>query len=246
MIIPVCPECETPFLGDDINVAKDVAYCRKCGVAYSLSGLVEDANDAGGVLDLDRPPKGAWFRKDMFGVKMGAQHRPWSSFGGIMFFTLFWNGITSFFVVLAIGETLKHLSIALPNWFPMLGNESGGMFGKSFNALVFFWLFLTPFICIGIGTLVGALMCLFCKIKITIQSGVGRISTKVWGIGWTRKFEPEQLAEIDTLHEGVNDSSSRDFVFLQQKSGKKIKFGSMLSDEQRTFFVYALRRVCKV
>jgi hypothetical protein len=128
----------------------------------------------------------------------------------------------------------------------MPGNESDAMFDKSLNGLLFFWLFLTPFICVGIGTLVGALMCLFCKIEITIQSGVGRISTKVWGISWTRKFEPEQLDEIYTLHKGGGGSSSRNFVFLYQRNGKKLKFGSTLSDEQRLFFVYALRRVCKV
>jgi hypothetical protein len=111
--------------------------------------------------------------------------------------------------------------------------------------VLFIWLFLTPFILIGFGMPVLALVSLFGRTEIAIERGIGRLSTKVWGIGWTRKFEPEQLDEIDTLSEGGKDDPPKEFVFLRQKSGKKIKFGSSLSDEQRAFLVYALRQVCK-
>jgi hypothetical protein len=247
MLIPVCPECETPFPGDDINVAKDVAYCRKCGVAYSLSGLVEDAEDGGdSVFDLNRPPKGAWFCKDMFGVKMGAQQRSWGGFVGAMVFGILWDSLVSIFVALAIAVTFKYFSISLPDWFPLPNDAKGNFGGGHLGAVLFLWLFLTPFILIGLGMPVSALVCLFGSTEMTIERGIGRLGTKVWGIGWMYKFEPEQIDEIDTLHEGGNDNPPKDFIFLHQKSGKKLKFGSSLSDEQRAFLVYALRQVCKV
>jgi hypothetical protein len=247
---PICPQCGTPIVGDDINVSRDVAYCRKCGVAYALSELVGDGTDDD-VLNLDNPPKGVWFRNDMSGASMGAQYRSWGGFLGAMVFCIIWDGSLSLIFKVVIAMTLKYLAIPAPVWFPPVADDwnrniLGGHLGD-LGSLLFVWLFLSPFILTGVWMPIQALVCLFGKVEVTIQAGVGRLGTKLFGFGRTRKFEPEQVIEVGIVDERWrDDNDTRDVILLRQKNGKKIKFGAGLLDVQQAFLAYALRQVCKV
>src|SRR5688572_16635278 len=105
MVTPTCPKCSTLISAEDINVAADVAFCRPCNGAQSLSELVHgtgiDSN-----IDLLRPPEGAWQREHPLGRLIGATHRSAGGAIGSLLFGLFWNGIVSIFVALAVASTL--------------------------------------------------------------------------------------------------------------------------------------------
>ena len=71
-----CPKCGQRISGDDINVAKDLTFCRACNEAFSLSEAVAigELDD----VDFSNPPKGVWIAS--FGcLQRGgfAQTWPW-------------------------------------------------------------------------------------------------------------------------------------------------------------------------
>lgn len=81
-------------------------------------------------------------------VNIGATHRSIGSAIGLLLFALFWNGIVSVFVLFAIAGTLKQFNIGLPEWFPAPNMNGEPM---SLGMVLFLWIFLTPFIAIGLG-----------------------------------------------------------------------------------------------
>src|SRR4051812_5977855 len=101
MPTPVCPSCGQIIAPDDINVAGDVAYCRACNLVHKLSALAEVVELQTALAD---PPAGTWRRDDVTGLVIGASH--WSLGGAIalLAISLFWNGIVSFFVSLALSS----------------------------------------------------------------------------------------------------------------------------------------------
>ena len=114
---PACPKCGREIPSDDVNVSRDLAYCRACNLAHQLSTLAQAAQlDAN--VNVQDPPKGAWYREAASGVNVGATHRSFGAALGALAISLFWNGIVSIFVLLAISATLHNLDIPAPEWFP--------------------------------------------------------------------------------------------------------------------------------
>ncbi|MDR0353907.1 MAG: hypothetical protein LBI02_11405 [Opitutaceae bacterium] len=249
MTTPVCPKCGKNILGDDINVARDVAYCRKCGTVCALSELAESHRDRvfkDSAFDLAHPPKGAWLRRDMRGISLGASCRSFQKAAGLLFTALFWNGIVSVFVCLAIAGTLHYAGISVPEWVPAFCGEEGDGLTGSLGGLLFLWLFLTPFILIGTGMIVSLLMSLFGRVEITIQAdtNTGRVFSGLGRVGWTRKFIPSRVGEIGgTRTRWTLNGASQELAFLREKDGEMIKFGLLLSEERRAFLIYALERI---
>ncbi len=137
---PKCPKCRRVIPGDDINVANDVAYCRSCNIGHTFSELVQNSSLQEEV-DFHQPPSGVQCAMAGDEIKIWATHRSTGAAIVTLFFALFWNGIVSVFVLVAVASTLGHLGILVPDWFPapeMNGNPMGvGM-------TIFLWLFLTP------------------------------------------------------------------------------------------------------
>lgn len=87
-VSPICPRCKGEIPGEDINVGKDLAYCRKCNLTLSLSalasGTVVDED-----VDLSHPPAGAWLCREPDGLVIGASNTSVSGVFGFLFFSLF-------------------------------------------------------------------------------------------------------------------------------------------------------------
>jgi len=238
MPTPTCPQCRRVIASDDINVAKDVAYCRDCNISYPLSELTygggEDVN-----IDLHRPPKGAWYRSDGAGTTIGATNRSVGAALGLMFFALFWNGIVSMFVCFAIAGTLHNLNAPLPAWFPAPKMNGGNM---GWGETLFLWLFLTPFICIGLGVAAACLTSLFGRTEVKIESSQGTIFTGVGAIGWKRKFDTSEIQSVRMSQRRNNDGQDTYTVLMETRNGKQLKLGSLLTNERRRFVLGALRK----
>ena len=69
----VCPDCRSDIPLDDVNVATDVALCRKCARNFSYAELISDEDVP--AFEPSRPPRGAWFRQDHRGFEVGASTR---------------------------------------------------------------------------------------------------------------------------------------------------------------------------
>lgn len=241
MVTPVCSKCKRAIPAEDVNVASDIAFCRPCNLSHRLSeltlGLALDAS-----ADVNNPPAGAWFRNDGTEVVIGATHRSLGGALGLLFFALFWNGIVSVFVVLVVASTLRHLGISVPGWFPAPNMHDNSM---SVGMTVFLWLFLTPFIAIGLAMIAAFLSCIGGRTEIRIQNENATVFSGIGSIGRRRRFEVSQVktVRIDDHHwrDSDGDRRRKTNIVIETHAGKLIKFGSMLSAERRKFVASAAR-----
>jgi hypothetical protein len=238
-VTPICPRCKGVIPSEDINVANDIAFCRNCDLSHSLSaltsGTIVDEN-----VDVSRPPAGTWFQRDGNGVVIGATHRSISQAFGLLFFSLFWNGIVSVFVLLALASTLHHFGVPLPRWLPLSKGNSIPV-----GMTIFLWLFLTPFIAIGFAVLMTLLSCLAGRTEVRIQGGEGVLFTGVGPVGFRKRFSTSEVRDVrieDRRWRDSSGSSQRKSQIVIETERKPISLGSMLSEERRRFIAGALKK----
>ena len=231
---PTCPKCKKVIVSDDINVANDVAYCRSCNLAHKLSGLIHSSELADGTV-LHEPPAGVRLINDGLGRGITATHRSFGAALGTLAMALFWNGIVSVFVLLAMSATLSNLNIPVPDWFPA-PNMNDSPMGP--GVTIFLWIFLTPFIVIGLGMMGAFLMSIGGKTEVRLNHKTGKVFTGVWPLGYRRRFEVSSVFDVRIEAGRWRDSdgtNSKTYIIIETHGGKVIKFGSMLSEERRKF-----------
>jgi hypothetical protein len=242
MRTPTCTKCGKVIPSEDINVANDVAYCRPCNITYKLSELSDDTVVPAEV-DLSRPPNGAWHRRDGMGVVIGASQRSLGTAFGALLFALFWNGIVSVFVAIALGSTLHLMGFPVPKWFPPPMSK-GIPIGLGMT--IFLWLFLTPFIVIGLAMIGAFLSSLAGKTEVTIRSDEGTVFTGIGWLGFRSRFRTSAARnlkiETQTVNSNNGNRSRRTNIIMELSEGKTIKFGSGLNEERRTFLAAAMRK----
>jgi hypothetical protein len=116
----------------------------------------------------------------------------------------------------------------------------------SVGMTVFLWLFLTPFIVVGVGMAGAFLMCLAGRTEVRIRSNESEVWTGIGPIGYRRRFETEafKAVRVTEAHWRDNDSGrSKEEILIETHAGKQIRFGSMLSAERRRFVAAAVERV---
>jgi hypothetical protein len=240
-ITPTCPQCKGVIPSEDINVASDIAFCRHCNLSHRLSDLTSGTTVDTDV-DASRPPDGTWFQRDGRGTVIGASHRSLGQAFGLLLFTLFWNGIVSVFVLLALGSTLQHLGVSVPHWFP-----APVMNGKSIplGMTLFLWLFLTPFILIGLAMLGAFLSCLAGRTELQIQGNQCVLFTGIGALGWRKRFSTSDVKDVrieDRRWRDNDGDARRNTQIVIETRDKPIKLGSMLNKERRGFIAGCLKK----
>jgi hypothetical protein len=235
-----CSQCGGQIPAADVNVGADVAYCRACNTATSLSDLAaERLPDAR--VDTTNPPAGCWHRPTVDGVEIGASCRSLSGAVGALVLALFWNGIVSVFVLVALGATIRHVSGSVPHWFPapkMDGNDMGvGM-------TLFLWVFLLPFIGVGVMMAGAVVMMVAGSVRVRVGRERCEVFTGVGPLGWTSRIDAGGVKGVRLEDRSWRDSdgdrrTSRNIIVEAEKT---VKFGSMLTAERRSFVAGALAR----
>ena len=242
MTVPFCPKCQGLLPAADINVAKDLAYCRACNLAHALSGLVAEQELVSAPCDLQRPPAGTWYDQGPVDTVIGASHRSWPAALGALAVCLFWNGIVSVFVLIALSDSLHKLGIEAPAWFPAPKMNDRTM---DWGAVVFLWLFLTPFIAIGSGMLLYLLSAVAGRTEVRLCQNQGTIFVGIGPLGWKRRFSTALVHTVtlrEKIRQGKNGNTAQQEVHLELQDGETLEFGSMIPEERQHFFVSALRR----
>ena len=234
------PLCQKIIPSDDCNPGRDLAYCRPCREAYSLAELTSEI--AGETVDLSRPPSGAWYQSDGSGVVAGASHRSLVAGLFTLLFGLFWNGLVSVFVVFALSGTLNVLHLPTPRWFPapVMNDKVMGP-----GVVVFLWMFLTPFILVGMAMVCGFLSSVAGRTEVRLRDGKGSVFVGLGPLGWSRYFAPGQVKSVKIEDKSWQDSDGdrqRKAAIALVLERKTMKFGSMLSDQRRRFLAAALRQ----
>lgn len=239
---PTCPKCSKVIVNDDINVANDVAYCRSCSLAHRLSVLINQAELVDGV-DFHHPPAGVNFSDSGLGMVVSATHRSFGTALGTLAIALFWNGIVSVFVLLAIAGTLRNLNVPLPNGFPAPNMNGSPM---SLGMTVFLWIFLTPFIVVGLSMIGTFMMSIGGRTEFRMDHNTGTIFTGIGPLGYRRRFEASKVSDVRIddrkWRDSEGDRHHKTCIFIETHEGKVIRFGSMLSEERRKFMAASIHK----
>jgi|SRR5208282_5700942 len=243
MVTPICPKCKRVISSDDVNVANDIAFCRACNLSHALSALTRGA-ELDENIDLANPPRGAWQTNDGSGCVIGATHRSIGTGVGILLFALFWNGILSVFLAVALAGTLRNLGLPIPHWFPApLVNGSPMSVGMT----IFLWLFLTPFILVGLFMIGMFLSSVAGRTEVRVNNPEGVVFTGIGSLGYRRRFQTSAVKEVRvddrTWRDSDGDRQRKTYIVIENREGKLLKFGSMLSEERRKFVAGALHRM---
>jgi hypothetical protein len=241
MVIPTCSRCGKVIPSEDVNVANDVAYCRACNLSHKLSALTQ-GTELDIVTDLNHPPAGAWYINDGTGPVIGATHRSLGTALGALAISLFWNGIV--FVLVALAGTLLNLGVPLPHWFPAPNMNGSPM---SVGMTIFLWIFLTPFIVIGLVMIGAFLSALGGRTEVRIRNAEGVVFTGIGSLGYRRRFDASAVKDVRIDDKQWRDSDGgrqrKTYILIETREGKLIKFGSMLAEERRKFLAGAVRKV---
>jgi hypothetical protein len=241
MPTPKCSRCNRPIAGEDINVANDVAYCRSCNLSFSLSDLTHGGLDA--EVNLNNPPSGAWCQSDGSGTVVGATHRSLGTSVGALAVGLFWNGIVSMFVLLNLSSTMRLLHIPVPEWFPAPKMNGDTM---SVGMTLFLWLFLTPFIAVGLAMVGAFASALAGRTEVRLGNADGSVFTGIGALGLRRRFVPSEVKDVRIddrqWRDNDGDRRRRTCIVLETRPGKRIRFGTMLTEERRSFVAAAVRQ----
>jgi len=240
-LTPICPKCQQAIPADAINVAMDVAHCRSCNQARNLSDLVLGAWEPDVAVDLQNPPKGTWFRREVGLTVIGGTHRSLGAAIATLLFGLFWNGVVSVFVAFALASTVKLLGVALPSWIPNLDGEQLG-----WGVTIFLWLFLTPFIVIGLAMIVAFFSAIGGKTEVRLEMSEGMVFVGVGSLGWKKRFNLREVRGVRVIDESWIDSEGdqrrKTGIIIETHDGKNVEFGSVLTRERMLFVAEALRR----
>jgi hypothetical protein len=242
-----CPVCGKPIAMADINIQEGVGLCRACGKLSRLSEIAEP--DAIDPASLAQPPAGCtWGQFSPQGYMVRASTRSVGSALGLGFVCLFWNGIVSVFVLLALAGLYTNLIGPLPSWFPAPTNSGKHGHGDpmSLGMTLFLCIFLTPFVAVGTGLLIAFLMSLFGRIEVVVESGQGIVRTGFGPFNWTRRFDASKVRRITTGVSSVQNEGGKKNYVIQIVADRTIKFGLMLPDERRAWMIAAMRNVLQV
>lgn len=207
----LCPKCGQVIAGDDVNVVTDIARCQKCDEVFVLSSLVQSSSS--GPVDVNDPPRGAWYQPEFNGFVVGATTRHPMAFFLVPFMCV-WSG-----------------------------GSLGGIYGSQFFQSKFdlsMSLFGIPFV---LGTLLFgsfALMTVCGKVVVSIRDADGVVFTGIGPIGWRRRFEPQQITTVRIEAYRQTDNPSSMTIVLD--GAKKLRFGSMLTEPRRDFVANVLRQ----
>lgn len=232
----LCPKCDAPLPAESINIQEGVALCAACG---SLSRLREIAEQTRPVSEiLAHPPRGCTIEEGDGEFYVEASLRSVGGFLGALVFCLFWNGIVSVFVLIAISGLYRNLIGPLPAWFPAPKMDGGDSLGMS----LFLCVFLIPFVTVG-AVMIGAVLTAgFGEIHAVIREEIVLIRTGIGRLAWTKRFDPQQYRQLTITTTGWQKNNQPNEA-IEIIADETVQFGSMLTPERRQWMAAALKEM---
>lgn len=233
----LCSRCDASLPVESINIQEGVALCPGCGALSRLKEIVDQTRPTGEILS--HRPRGCTIEEGDQEIFVEASLRSASGFFGALFLCLFWNGIVSVFVLIALSGLYRHLIGPLPAWFPAPKMEGGDSLGMT----LFLCVFLTPFVTIGaflIGTVLttafGAVQAVIREELVSIRTGIGRVA-------WTKRFDPRQFRQLTTTTTTKWQKNNEPTEVIEVIADETVQFGSMLARERREWMAAVLKEI---
>ena len=208
-----CPKCQAEIPLADVNVAKDMALCRKCDESLSFAELVQE-DEANPELDLNHPPKGMWFNRTPSGFELGSSTRSGAAFF-LVPFVCFWSGGS-------------------------MGGIYGSQIIKGdFNLTMS--LFGLPFLLGSVVLGAITIMCVCGKVCVRRDGMDGEVFAGVGSIGFRKRFKWDEVKSIRQVTK--IGSKGRHYKQLCLQTDRPISIASHLRKDRMDFFFGALRQL---
>lgn len=229
-----------------MNLTEGVALCSSCGSLTRLSDLVgANRGESGGAgrrgtaatvmgssqlegdwRDMPSGCKVSGYQSD---ATLTASARSLGGAMGMLFITVFWNGITSIFVCIMLAGFYKHLGGTIPAWAKDSPLDAGN--DMSLGMCFFLLLFLTPFMLIGAATIVITLVSMLGDVKVRVRGDQGSTSTGIGPMRWTSRFKASDVRDV---HMGKTkwQQNNRHKPLIVIEASTDVRFGSVLSDRR--------------
>lgn len=243
----MCRKCRGEIPPVDVNVGEGVAFCRACETLSRLSDILRESETAD--VDVNVLPRGCEVIDNGVQTIVRASARSLRGAMGAMFIVCFWNGIVSIFVLIALAGTIQHVFGSVPQWFPAPPFSSNGGPNQSPSAMplgmvMFLWIFLTPFIAIGLVMFGVLCTCIAGRVEVKFDNDSGVVFTGCGTLGWKRRFDLTSVESV-TLGETTwkQNDETKPVIVIDCGPPQKIRFGSTLPDDRRNWMVSALRKL---
>jgi len=237
MSLNICPGCGTAIDADAINITEGVALCPSCGRLSRLSEVVERRRPVGEILE--NRTRGCSVTQQGHEIVAKVRHFSLGGFLGLLALTLFWNGITGLFVLIAIAGLYSNLVGPIPHWFPAPPMQDGMGLGMS----IFICLFMIPFVAIGVGIFAGAILALLGKTVAVIGEYEAYVSTGVFMFRWRRHFNPQQVHQVELVPSGRNQNGNASGYKIAIRADEDIEFAQSLPDARREWLYAVLHEL---
>lgn len=240
-----CPECDTVIEFDSINMSEGVAACNQCRKLFRLSELNWNHRSREEVLQ--KKPSGCSLTPWGQSLVVIASTRSIPGFIGLLFFTLFWNGITSVFVAVAMAGLWVNFVGPLPDWFPAPGVKNGQPLVNNapmgVGETLFLCLFLLPFVAIGTGMAIASLMALFGRVKVVIDELDSYVSTGIGFLSWKKHFDANSVETVRFTRPDWGESGNKSQSAIELLADTPIQFGSILPNDRRQWLGAVLQKI---
>lgn len=233
-----CPVCDHALTVNDVNIVEGVALCPSCHKLSPLSEVITHKKPAQALLD--STPGGCQVHEFGDRIVVHASLRSMSGFVGGLAVSLFWNGIVSVFVLIAIGGLYINLVGPLPHWLPA---PSGSQMGLGMT--LFLCIFLIPFVLVGSGMIGYTLLSVFGKVDVVIEPHHAQVRTGIGFLVWPKPFNPNEVTRVALDRKRDSESGSVTESILIQ-ADRKIIFGSMLPEHRREWMRAMLRQLLMI
>jgi hypothetical protein len=236
-----CPNCDTPLESTAINIQEGVALCPTCGQLTRLSLLNLSARAEPEILS--QMPSGCRVESTAQSLTIWVSNRSVSDFLGHCVFAIFWNSILTIFLLQALAGLYFNMIGPLPDWFPTLGAENGIPLvndkAMGVGMTVFFCLFLTPFVIVGLWMSLTAVFSLYGSVVVFIGETESWVAPGIGGIRWRKRFDPRQVSAIYYQREQGEDASNT----IEIQAERSIKFGVTLSKPRSEWLFVVLKNL---
>jgi len=205
-----CPKCKQAVPPDQVNMATDLAFCPQCNDGFKVSETLDQESANPDILR--NPPKGAWFKKEMDSVVVGATTRSPIAFFLVPFMCV-WSG-----------------------------GSLGGIYGSQIAKGEFDLgssLFGIPFLLGSILFWSLALMAVCGKVEVSIGK-LSSVFVGVGKLGWKRRFEWSAVQTIREDGTNISYPGGHQGAIVME-GDTRLKFGTGLNEKRRYFVLNALK-----
>jgi len=240
-----CPQCDAEIPFEAINIQEGMASCNACENLFRISELNWSHLSREDVLA--KTPWGCSLVPWGQSLILNASTRSIPAAIGLTFFCLFWNGIVSVFASHAIAGLWANLIGPLPNWLPIAGGIQQGkpvMNGAPMplGTTLGLCLFLIPFVTIGTGLLIGAMLTVFGRVRVVIDQMDSYVSTGIGFLTWKRRFDPMTIQSVRYFNTR-GDAESGPKSSIQLVGDQTIDFASMVPTHRRQWLAAHLQEI---